>query len=561
MSFGGSAFSNLTFGGHGIIVYELGATAITTAAPTIPAVDLARTILTSSEEIATGSPTNGSPTIVQDEKLTAPELATPAPIIDAANGGENERFFAGELSTTPVLGTSPIVQQQVIAIGNLDSAAVSVPAISMQELEQFAGASITTAAPTVATTVLVHNIVLASANIDTAASVIASTSIEQVEVLNAADITTGGIDFGVIPLVQEHAIQGQTFDTLRPTFSDPTFEQDEKLEAVAIATGAFDHPSSVSMFEEETLSTANILFGSTFCDSAPMLQDHIVEQEEFVFATPILDEPLFLANNVLATPDLDYSIIIDTAPFVENNVLSVVPITTGQPLIPANTMFEAETFIAANLITGVPTNSVSPINQTHIIPNQDDLNTGSSSTGTAGFNQGQTLDGQDLDSQSHVLGQPLFAYNYVLDAANINSSPVSVPSVTMQENETFTASSISTGQPVVDDTSSVINYNFSSPNILTGNPSVPATVMVRNIVIVGQSILTGNPDIPILIYNAALGRIADFESNALGLAVLTIQTPNEVVLVDNNTKADDVKNDPNDAVLLVDGENRAVLAA
>ena len=571
MSFGGSAFSNLTFGGHGIIAYELGATAITTAAPTIPAVALGRIINTASEEIATGSPDNGSPTIVQDQKLTAPELATPAPILDAANGGENERFFAGELSTTPVLGTSPIVQQQVIAIGNLDSTAVSVPAISMSEGEQFGGASITTAAPTVPTTALVHNIVLASANIDTAASVIASTSIDQVEVLNTAGITTGGIDFGVIPLVQEHAILGRTFDTPRPTFSDPTFEQDETLEAVAITTGAFDYPSSNAMSEEETFLTANINTASPSSGAALINQKHIFESSLFetnppMGATPIKGQPSvtrLISDAKLSSEDFNNhpAFVVDQAPFTEDNVLSTPSISTGLSLVPSASMFEDEQFTAAGITTGSPTNSITPVNQDHVIQNQADLNAGNSSLGTSAFNQDQTLNGQDLDSQSHILGQPLFAYNYALGAANINCAPVSVSEATMQENESFIATPISTGQPVVDDTSSVINYNFSSPNILTGNPSVPATVMVRNIVIVGQSISTGNPDIPILIYNAALGRVADFEANALGLAVLTIQAPNEVVLVENNTKADGSENDPNDAVLLVDGANEAVLAA
>ena len=571
MSFGGSAFSNLTFGGHGIIAYELGATAITTAAPTVPAVALGRIINTASEEIATGSPDNGSPTIVQDENLTAPELATQAPIIDQANGGENERFFANELVTTPVLGTSPIVQQQVIAIGNLDSGAVSVPDIAMSEGEQFGGASITTAAPTVPTTALVHNIVLASSDIDTAASVIPSTAIQQVEVLNTADLTTGGIDFGVIPLIQEHAILGRTFDTPRPIFLNTTFNQNQTLNAVAITTAAFDHPSSISMSEEETFSTTNIdtsspLNGATLINQKHIFVSSLFETNPPMGARPDDGEPSvarMISDAKLSSSDFNNhpAFVVDQAPFTEDNVLSTPSISTGLSSIPSASMFENEQFTAADITTGSPTNSITPVGQDHVIPNQDNLNTGSSSLGTSGFNQGQTLDGQDLDSQNHILGQPLFAYNYVLGAANIDCAPVSVPAATMQENESFIATPITTGQPVVDAPSSVINYNFSTPETRTGNPSVLNTAIVINHVIIAQSLVTGNPDIPILIYNAALGRVADFESNAIGLAVLTIQTANEVVLTENNTKADGSENDPNDAVLLVEGANKAVLAA
>ena len=106
----------------------------------------------------------------------------------------------------------------------------------------------------------------------------------------------------------------------------------------------------------------------------------------------------------------------------------------------------------------------------------------------------------------------------------------------MQENESFAGASITTGQPSVPSVQASVDYNLSSPTISLGNPTLATTSITVNHVLNGLSITTGSPSVPIQLYNAALGRIADFESNAVGQAVLTIQSPNEVILSDKSNK-------------------------
>ena len=546
MSFGGSAFSNLTFGGHGVIVYALGASAITTAAPSVPAAALGRIINTASEEIATGSPTNGTPVIAQDEKLNAPELVTPSPVLDAANSGENERFFANELSATHVLGTSPIVQKHVIAIGNLNNVAVSVPAITMQEAEEFGASSITTAAPTVPTTALVRNIVLSTADITTAAPVNSTTVIAQNEALNAVAITTAAVSLGSCPISQTHAIGGRTFTTDTSVVSSAPFNQGQTLNAVGITTGPISYPSSNTMIETEALVSPNINTGTPSTPTTVIEQKHILAGETVITENPMNGTPPepFPARTNIAQSHIfvgaDFNnhpaFVVSQAPFTENNILSTSSVNTGASSVPNTSMFEDEEFTTANITTGAPSFPATPISQNHIIANQADLNTGTSSTPASVFNQGQTLSAQSITTASPVNDDAVFAYNYVLSSANVNCAPASVPAITMQENESFAGASITTGQPSVPSVQASVDYNLSSPTISLGNPTLATTSITVNHVLNGLSITTGSPSVPIQLYNAALGRIADFESNAVGQAVLTIQSPNEVILSDKSNK-------------------------
>jgi hypothetical protein len=99
----------------------------------------------------------------------------------------------------------------------------------------------------------------------------------------------------------------------------------------------------------------------------------------------------------------------------------------------------------------------------------------------------------------------------------------------MFEDETLTADNISAQQPVVSSSSITQGHTFSADNITSSPPisGEPQFGLIYNFA-TGE-LISGVPIIPIILYDAALGRIAT-EAESQSFVELTMKSSNRCVI-------------------------------
>ena len=99
-------------------------------------------------------------------------------------------------------------------------------------------------------------------------------------------------------------------------------------------------------------------------------------------------------------------------------------------------------------------------------------------------------------------------------ADNLNTEPPTVPTTSINQGHTLSANTITSGVPSIDEASLAHVYNFSTGELISGAPIVP-----------------------ILLYDAALGRIAN-EAESRSIVDTTIKSSNNCII---NNKPNNVE--------------------
>lgn len=91
-------------------------------------------------------------------------------------------------------------------------------------------------------------------------------------------------------------------------------------------------------------------------------------------------------------------------------------------------------------------------------------------------------------------------------ADNINAEPPTVSTTAFNQSQTFNANTLTSSAPTLDQATFTLIYNFNTGELISGAPIIPA-----------------------LVYDAALGRIAN-EAESQSFAELTMKSSNRCVI-------------------------------
>ena len=116
--------------------------------------------------------------------------------------------------------------------------------------------------------------------------------------------------------------------------------------------------------------------------------------------------------------------------------------------------------------------------------------------------------------------------DHVISTANLNTAPPIVEEVSASEEETFTTNELLSSAFIIDEATFNQGHELENDRLLTGRPILPEITFVQGHEYNANNILSGAPTIPTLVYNAALGRIAEEGLESISLAELVVSDPN-----------------------------------
>lgn len=241
------------------------------------------------DNLATGAPSLGTPTIGQKHALTATALATGAPSLATPTLGQIHALTADNLAAgTPALGTPDIGQAHALTATN-----------------------VATGAPSLGTPTIGQTHALTADNLATGAPVPGEPSVGQEHALTASALATGAPVAGTPTLGQEHALLASGITTEAPALGTPAIGQEHALTATGITTGA-PVVGTPTLGEAGAALTADSLAAGTPVLGTPTLgQVHALVATVLLVGVPLLGSPT-LGTATLANEWRTWDVPADT---------------------------------------------------------------------------------------------------------------------------------------------------------------------------------------------------------------------------------------------------------
>ncbi len=231
----------------------------------------------SANNLITGSPVVGNPSLTQANSLSTAGVVTGSPVLGTSTLNQRHTLSGVNLLTgTPNVNTSTLNQTHLLSSTGIVTGSVVVGNPSLQGPTELTANSIVTGGVTLGTPTLGQIVVLSATGIVTGSPVVNTSTIGQVQQLIANNLNTGGVVVVASTLTQVHQLLSSNLVTGSPVLGTSTLPPSDFLTAENIAAGPVVL-GSPGLSEIVVLSAEGLVSENVFTGNSKLYQYNLVD--------------------------------------------------------------------------------------------------------------------------------------------------------------------------------------------------------------------------------------------------------------------------------------------